>query len=113
MRSARAFVQHSIVADSGDTEGTPVAIQEAMAVGLPVGATRHAGIAEAIVDGVTGFLVDERDVCLMTRRMLELADNPLLAAKMGHAGRERALREYSVDVSISRLTKVIERCVAR
>ena len=38
------FVQHSIVAENGDAEGTPVAILEATAAGLPVVSTRHAGI---------------------------------------------------------------------
>jgi colanic acid/amylovoran biosynthesis glycosyltransferase len=62
MRNARGFVQHSVEAASGDSEGMPVAILEAGASGLPVVATRHAGIPDAVIEGTTGFLVDEHDV---------------------------------------------------
>ena len=49
--NARCFVQHSVVPSYGDAEGTPVAILEAQAAGLPAVATRHAGIVDAVVDG--------------------------------------------------------------
>jgi glycosyltransferase involved in cell wall biosynthesis len=55
LRQARAFVQHSIRASNGDAEGTPVAILEAAATGLPVISTRHMGIPEAVVEGQTGW----------------------------------------------------------
>ena len=72
MRNARGFVQHSIEAPSGDSEGMPVAILEAGASGLPVVATRHAGIPDAVIEGTTGFLVDEHDVDGMAEGMLRL-----------------------------------------
>lgn len=52
----------SVTAKDGDMEGLPNTILEAMAKGTPVIATKHAAIPEVIEDGVTGFLVDERDV---------------------------------------------------
>ena len=59
-RACGVFVQHSITdPDSGDEEGLPAAIQEAMANGMAVISTRHAGIPEAVEDGVTGALVEE------------------------------------------------------
>ena len=51
MRSVRCFVQHSVEAASGDCEGTPVAIIEAGATGLPVVATRHGGIPDVVIEG--------------------------------------------------------------
>jgi glycosyltransferase involved in cell wall biosynthesis len=51
MEKSIAFVQHSIVASSGDSEGTPVAIIEASAASLPVISTYHAGIPDVIQDG--------------------------------------------------------------
>ena len=83
MRQARALVQHSVIASNGDSEGTPVAILEAGAMGLPVVATRHAGIPDVVADGVTGFLVEERDVCGMATHMLALARNPASRASAG------------------------------
>jgi colanic acid/amylovoran biosynthesis glycosyltransferase len=83
MRAARAFVQHSVVAADGDSEGTPVAILEAGAAGLPVVATRHAGIPDVVVEGETGLLVDEHDVTDMARHMLRLVDEPQVAETLG------------------------------
>ncbi|MDA7428635.1 glycosyltransferase [Primorskyibacter aestuariivivens] len=55
------FLQHSITAKNGNTEGLPTAIQEAMACGCLTVSTRHAGIPEAIDEGRTGWLVEEHD----------------------------------------------------
>lgn len=71
MASAGFFLQHSITAPDGDTEGMPSAIQEAMAAGCVVLTTRHAGIPEHIKHGVNGLMVAEGDEagfadCLMT-----------------------------------------------
>ena len=76
MREVRAFVQHSQVAPDGDSEGSPVAVMEAQLSGLPVVATRHAGIPEVVVDGSTGLLVDEGDVAGMAEAMLLLLRDP-------------------------------------
>ncbi|HKL45015.1 MAG TPA: glycosyltransferase [Roseovarius sp.] len=61
LMSTQFFVQHSVTARDGNTEGLPTAIQEAMACGCITISTRHAGIPEAIDDNDTGFLVDEHD----------------------------------------------------
>ncbi|MGJ8605033.1 MAG: glycosyltransferase [Marivita sp.] len=61
LMSTQFFLQHSVTARDGNTEGLPTAIQEAMACGCITVSTRHAGIPEAIDEGVTGFLVDEHD----------------------------------------------------
>jgi glycosyltransferase involved in cell wall biosynthesis len=88
---ADVFAQHSVVdPETGDEEGLPVAILEAMAAGLPVVATRHAGIPEAVVDGVTGLLVDEGDERGMAEAIGLLADRPELRREMGMAGWQRA-----------------------
>ncbi|MCA9118174.1 MAG: glycosyltransferase, partial [Planctomycetaceae bacterium] len=83
MVTARGLVQHSVRASDGDAEGTPVSVTEAQASGLPVIATRHMGIQDVVVDGETGYLVDERDVSAMAERMVQLAREPELAAEMG------------------------------
>ena len=84
MRQARAFVQHSLVAGDGDSEGTPVAILEAGASGLPVVATRHAGIPDVVAENQTGFLVDERDV-ENGQHTIRLVNDPGLAGRIGRA----------------------------
>jgi colanic acid/amylovoran biosynthesis glycosyltransferase len=108
MREARAFVQHSVVASDGNSEGMPCSILEACASGLPVVSTRHAGIPEVVIDGETGFLVAERDVESMARQMERLVVDPGLASKLGRAGRQRVEDHFSMDSSIARLWNVIE-----
>lgn len=107
MRRARAFVQHSITASNGDAEGTPVAILEAAATGLPVISTRHAGIPDVVVEGRTGLLGDERDVSAMARHMLTLLRDPMLAAQLGRNAAARMREYYTIEQSIDRLARVL------
>ena len=91
-----AFVQHSVQAESGDSEGTPVAILEASAAGLPVISTRHAGIPEAVQDGISGILVQEGDITGMSEAMRSLLETPGLARRMGDAGRRHIRERYAM-----------------
>lgn len=111
MRKARCFVQHSMEAANGDCEGTPVGILEAGASGLPVVSTRHAGIADVIVEGQTGFLVDEGDVDGMAENMLRLVRDPELASRLGQAARQRVKNHFSEARSDSRLWRIMESCI--
>lgn len=107
MQTASMFVQHSVTAPSGDMEGLPVAILEAMASGLPVVSTRHSGIPEAVSDGETGRLVEERDVEGMADAMIELLRDPDRAAAMGRAGRDRVLAHFTQDRTAARLREIM------
>lgn len=107
MRRARCFVQHSLRAANGDSEGTPVAVLEASSCGLPVVSTRHAGIVEAVRDGVSGFLVEEGDVDGMADHMLRLVREPDLAERMGAAGRRHVEANYSSQKSLGRLRSIL------
>jgi glycosyltransferase involved in cell wall biosynthesis len=107
MRNSRCFVQHSVIAPDGDCEGTPVAIVEAGASGIPVVATRHAGIPDVVLDEQTGLLVAEHDIAGMAEGMLRLAEDPSAAAALGLAARERVNSLFRVETSIQRLADVI------
>lgn len=113
MQTVRGFVQHSIVASSGDSEGTPVAVLEASASGLPVVSTFHAGIPDVIEDRVTGFLVAEKDIDSMADRMIRLIKSPELAQTMGEAGRKRISYEFSMQKSISNLNTILSSAASR
>jgi len=107
MRRMRCFVQHSRRAADGDSEGTPLAVLEASSCGLPVVSTRHAGIVEAVRDGVSGFLVEEGDVDGMADHMLRLVREPELAERMGAAGRRHVEANYSSQKSLGRLRSIL------
>ncbi len=112
MRGARGLVQHSVRASDGDMEGTPVAVLEAGASGLPVVATRHGGIVDVVIHDGTGLLVEERDTDGMARHMVALLDDPGRAADLGARGRDRIRAHYSMDRSVRRLMAVIEAAIA-
>lgn len=87
------LIQHSVTdPDTGDEEGLPAATQEAMANGMAVVSTRHAGIIEAVVEGETGLLVDEGDVRGMADAILTATGH---VAEWGAAGHRRALENYT------------------
>jgi glycosyltransferase involved in cell wall biosynthesis len=113
MAGSRCFVQHSVTPASGDMEGTPLAILEAMASGLPVVATRHGGILDVVREGISGFLVDERDVETMADAMLAIASDLKTAAAFGVAGRDIVMRNYSMEVSIGQLTAVLDEAILK
>jgi glycosyltransferase involved in cell wall biosynthesis len=108
MRDADAFVQHSLVDPlNGDAEGLPASILEAMADGLPVVSTLHAGIPEAVEDGVTGFLVPEGDIQGMADRFVDLARDPDLRRTMGQSGWSRVRRMFSWELEKEKLLDVL------
>jgi glycosyltransferase involved in cell wall biosynthesis len=108
MQRASVFAQHSVEAANGDSEGTPLAILEACATGLPVVATNHAGIADSVIHAETGFLVEERDIDGMAQAMLALLRDPALARRFGAAARRRILGAFSQPEQIKKLSLVLE-----
>ena len=81
-------------------EGIPNVVLEAMACGVPVVTTDAGGVAEAVTDGVEGFVVPARRPELMAAALERLWREPELAARMGAAGRERVSRSFRADAQI-------------
>jgi colanic acid/amylovoran biosynthesis glycosyltransferase len=107
LQAADIFALHSVTAPNGDEEGLPVSILEAMAHGLPVVATRHAGIPEAVAEGKTGFLVAEHDWQLMADRLAWLAADPQRRRAFGQAARARAAEDFSAAAEVRRLRDLL------
>ena len=105
---ACCFVQHSVQPTYGDAEGTPVAILEAGAAGLPVVSTRHAGIRDAVIDGETGYLVEERDIDGMAKAMIRFLQDKAQARSMGEKAREHIRTNYNIDRHLSCIDRLIE-----
>ncbi|MDQ2585774.1 glycosyltransferase family 4 protein [Saccharothrix yanglingensis] len=90
-----------------DVEGLGIVYLEASATGLPVVAGRSGGAPETVRDGVTGRVVDGRDVAEVASSVAGLLADPGLAAKMGAAGREWVTREWRWDALADRLAALI------
>lgn len=88
------FVMPNRFESDGDIEGFGMVFLEASATCKPVVAGRTGGTAEAILDGVTGFLVDPQDVDELSAALKKLILNPALRYEMGSAGRRRAQTEF-------------------
>jgi len=110
MRDARVFVQHSVTTPiHHDREGTPVSIMEAMSCGLPIVATRHAGIAELIEHGYSGILVEEYDYKTMASEMLRICQSDKLVFTFGKQASERINNHTLVMNSNQLLAEIVEK----
>ena len=112
MNGAFCYVQHSITAKNGDSEGTPVAIMEAGAAGLPIVSTRHAGIPDVAIEGKSEILVDEQDVKGMTDGIIQLAKDRDLAKSMGENGRIYTKQHLSMEKYIDTLDRYIAKAIS-
>jgi glycosyltransferase involved in cell wall biosynthesis len=109
MRRADVYVQHSIVdTETGDEEGMPGSILEAMGVGLPVVSTLHAGIPEAVRDGIDGYLVAEGDVEGMAARMVDMAESAERRIAMGRSAWMRATEHFTWEHERSNILRVTQ-----
>ena len=108
LSKADIFIQHNITDPySGDQEGLPVALLEAMAHGLGVVSTWHSGIPDAVQDGETGFLVKEGDTKTMADRIQMLALDSHLRDRIGNAAWTRVHEEFTWDVERRRLLEAM------
>ena len=97
-----------------EQEGFGIVFVEAAACGVPQVAGASGGAAEAVVDGVTGLVVERPgDVAAVTGALARLLDDPDGRRRMGTAGRERVLAELDYDVLAARLGSVLRRLTAR
>lgn len=111
LRTARCFVQHSVRAINGDSEGTPNTVLEASATGLPIVSTTHAGIRDAVVHGETGFLVEEGDWKSMASYMIRFAQFPDLAEQMGQAARKHIEKNYGMQERADSLKIILKQTI--
>lgn len=102
---ADVFVHFSTTQPNNEKEGIPGTIVEAMASGMPVIATQHAGIPEAITNGEHGILLEERDVNGITTSLIDLFESEELRRTLGQSAARRALKNLDVQTK----TRVLER----
>jgi glycosyltransferase involved in cell wall biosynthesis len=100
------FIHPSTTLPNGDKEGLPTTILEAMSSGLPIIATYHAGIPEAVTDGKNGLLVNEHAVDSLARAIIILATDPIKRMEFGQNAREKVLQRYDIRKQIKELEDI-------
>lgn len=94
MARAWLLAAPSVTAADGDSEGLPTVVAEAAAASLPVVVSDHSGLAEAVIEGETGFVVPEGDAQALAARMAELLGSAELRGRMGAAARRLAEERF-------------------
>ena len=102
------FVMPSVIVKSGNRDGIPNVIMEALAHGLPVVASDVSGIGEVIVDRATGFLVPEKDSESLAQAMLTMARNRGKAIEMAARGRARVLEMFDPTANSGTMLELIK-----
>ncbi len=109
---AHIFIHPSETPRDENQEGVPNSILEAMATGLPIIATRHGGIPEAVTENLNGFLSDERDTRSLGRSMIALANSRELYLRFSLAARMAVAENFDQETSIRDLERVYEEVCA-
>ena len=109
MQGALALCVPSVTGSDGDSEGLPTVIFEAMAEGVPVVGSRHAGIAEAVEHGSTGLIVPEGDPLSLADALAGLIASPELRQRLGTAARRVAAERFSAIRQSRRLEAALLR----
>ncbi len=92
--ASHIFLHPSETGRDGNQEGVPNSMLEAMASGLPVFATNHGGIPEAIENDVSGVLVAERDEVGLTKALLDAAQDRHLLSRLARAGADAVMQKF-------------------
>jgi glycosyltransferase involved in cell wall biosynthesis len=106
---ANIFVLPCVIDSSGDRDGIPNVIAEAMAMELPVISTTISGIPEIVINGETGILVDPNEIDLLVDAVLDLSKNPEKALQMGRKGRERILNVFDMNNHFQELATLLQK----
>ena len=111
LNEADIFLLPSKTAADGDMEGIPVALMEAMAVGLPVVSTFHSGIPELIENNVSGWLVKEDDAEALAETLLKLSEGAVDVAPVVAAARHKVETEFNQHIAYRELAQILEQMV--
>jgi len=104
--ASHIFLHPSETGRDGNQEGIPNSLLEAMASGLPVFATQHGGIPEAIEHGVSGVLVPERDDDELARALRNAVQDPDFLSRIARTGAEVVAQEFDQRIQVRRLEDV-------
>lgn len=108
LNHSHLFMAPCVTSQTGDQDAPVNTLKEAMAMGLPVVSTWHGGIPELVEDGVSGFLVPERDIDAIADRLSHLINHPEKWSAMGKAGRDQVEAHYDMNTLNDELVKIYQ-----
>ena len=111
LNDSHIMLAPSITSEDGDQEGIPVVLMEAMAMGLPVISTYHSGIPELVKDGISGFLVSEKNIDALFDVLTHLTQNSQLWTEMGKAGRNYVEQNYNISKLSQQLVNIYQEII--
>src|SRR4051812_22913715 len=110
--SSHLFLHPSETPPDQNQEGIPNSVLEAMSTGLPVAATRHGGIPEAVEHGRTGYLAAERDFEALAAAMKEIVRSPNVFREMGQLASEHVAAHFEQAAQIRNLESHYDEALA-
>jgi glycosyltransferase involved in cell wall biosynthesis len=102
-RRAAVYCLPCVVAESGDRDGLPTSVLEAMALGVPVVTTAVSGLPDAVIDGHTGLLVPQHDPEALAAAIERLLTDGELAARLATEARRHVEARFALERSVARL----------
>ncbi len=113
LKKATVLVAPSVIAKNLDRESGLIVAKEASACGIPSVGTIHGGIPDIIDDGVTGYLVEERDSRTLGERLITLLQDEDLSREMGRAALNKMRAEYDIRERVLALEDIYDSVVDR
>jgi len=110
---AAAYATSLVIVVPSWTEAFPLVIPEAMAAGLPVIASAVGAIPDFVKDGEDGLLVPPRDATRLAAAIIRLLDEEPLRARMSARVRERAPKEFAIEVGCEKVAEVVRSVLGR
>lgn len=103
---AQIMSEIDILVHPADQESFGRVVVEAMAAGLPVVGVRGGGVAEIVVDGQTGILVEPNNAAALATAIEEVACDAALRQRLGEQGRQRAMNCYSLEACVAGIMNI-------
>ena len=112
MNQSQLLAVPSVTAATGDTEGAPMVVLEAQAMGLPVVGSIHAGIPELVLEGETGLLAKEKDWKTLAEKIISILKDNIFWHKLSQQGQERVNTNFNLRTQTQALETIYDRLIA-